>query len=40
MVPLNSWQTKPTATHAPGAVVLIRRHVGAVFLFEGTQKFL
>ncbi|MCM6778946.1 DoxX family protein [Nocardia sp. CDC159] len=29
-----------TATGAPGAVVLIRFYVGAVFLFEGILKFL
>ncbi|MGR4880459.1 DoxX family protein [Streptomyces sp. LARHCF249] len=40
MAPLNSLQTKLTDTHAPGAVILIRLYVGAVFLFEGIQKFL
>lgn len=29
-----------TSTTAPAAVVLIRAYVGAVFLFEGIQKFL
>lgn len=28
------------ATHAPGAIVLVRLIVGAVFLSEGIQKFL
>jgi putative oxidoreductase len=28
------------ATHAPGAVILIRLMVGSVFLSEGVQKFL
>ncbi|MGW0391789.1 DoxX family protein [Streptomyces sp. NPDC003042] len=40
MAPLTTWQTALTATHAPPAVVLIRLYVGAVFLFEGIQKFL
>lgn len=29
-----------TATTAPGSVILIRFYVGAIFLFEGIQKFL
>lgn len=31
---------KLLATHAPAAVILIRLMVGAVFISEGTQKFL
>ncbi|MBT2452335.1 DoxX family protein [Streptomyces sp. ISL-43] len=40
MIPFRTWQAKLTATDAPGAVVLIRLYVGAVFLSEGIQKFL
>nr|WTB29460.1 DoxX family protein [Streptomyces sp. NBC_00830] len=40
MTQLSTWQAKLTATDAPAAVVLIRLYVGAVFLFEGIQKFL
>jgi putative oxidoreductase len=29
-----------TATNAPGAVILIRLMVGAVFVLEGTRKFI
>lgn len=32
--------TRLTATNAPAPVALIRFYVGAVFLFEGIQKFL
>ncbi|MFP3986127.1 DoxX family protein [Streptomyces sp. E11-3] len=34
------WWARLTATRAPGAVLLIRLYVGAVFLSEGIQKFL
>ncbi|MBF6228675.1 DoxX family protein [Nocardia abscessus] len=40
MSTINSWTTRLTATSAPAAVVLIRFYVGAIFLFEGIQKFL
>jgi putative oxidoreductase len=40
MTSLGTWWAKLTATHAPGAVILIRLYVGAVFLSEGIQKFL
>lgn len=40
MSTINSWTTRLTVTSAPAAVVLIRFYVGAVFLFEGIQKFL
>ncbi|WP_258044801.1 hypothetical protein [Streptomyces sp. SM11] len=40
MTRLSTWQTRLTSTNAPAAVVLIRAYVGAVFLFEGIQKFL
>ncbi|CUU61105.1 Uncharacterized membrane protein YphA, DoxX/SURF4 family [Parafrankia irregularis] len=36
----NTWQTKLTATSAPAATLLIRFYVGAIFHFEGIQKFL
>ncbi len=38
--PFDTWQARLTTTTAPAAVVLIRFYVGAVFLFEGIQKFL
>lgn len=34
------WLAALTRTSAPGAVVLIRLYVGAVFLSEGVQKFV
>ncbi|MCK9931974.1 DoxX family protein [Frankia sp. Mgl5] len=40
MTQLGTWQARLTATTAPAAVILIRFYVGAVFLFEGIQKFL
>ncbi|MGW0732021.1 DoxX family protein [Streptomyces sp. NPDC002851] len=40
MTLLSAWPSRPAATSAPSAVVLIRLYVGAVFLFEGIQKFL
>ncbi|MFJ3438987.1 DoxX family protein [Streptomyces cyaneofuscatus] len=40
MTRLSNWQTRLTSTNAPAAVVLIRAYAGAVFLFEGIQKFL
>ncbi|WP_412075873.1 DoxX family protein [Streptomyces xanthophaeus] len=40
MTQLNDWQTRLTSTDAPSATILIRLYVGAVFLFEGIQKFL
>ncbi|MEW2585576.1 DoxX family protein [Streptomyces virginiae] len=40
MAHLSTWQAKLTSTDAPAATVLIRLYVGAVFLFEGIQKFL
>jgi uncharacterized membrane protein YphA (DoxX/SURF4 family) len=40
MTQFGTWQAKLTGTDAPAAVVLIRLYVGAVFLFEGIQKFL
>ncbi|GAC55075.1 DoxX family protein [Gordonia amicalis] len=40
MSPFDTWQARLTTTTAPAAVVLIRFYVGAVFLFEGIQKFL
>ncbi|MBT2430463.1 DoxX family protein [Streptomyces sp. ISL-112] len=40
MTRLSNWQTRLTSTNAPAAVILIRAYVGAVFLFEGIQKFL
>jgi uncharacterized membrane protein YphA (DoxX/SURF4 family) len=36
----NTTMGKLLVTHAPAAVILIRLMVGAVFLSEGTQKFL
>lgn len=36
----STWQTKLTSIRAPAATVLIRLYVGAVFLSEGTLKFL
>ncbi|MGK5497909.1 DoxX family protein [Streptomyces sp. URMC 125] len=35
-----TWKTLLTQTTAPGAVVLIRLYVGAIFLSEGILKFL
>ncbi|KUL22163.1 DoxX family protein [Streptomyces regalis] len=40
MPSLSTWQARLIRTRAPGAVVLIRLYVGAVFLSEGIQKFL
>jgi uncharacterized membrane protein YphA (DoxX/SURF4 family) len=40
MTQLNDSPARPASTTAPAAVVLIRAYVGAVFLFEGIQKFL
>jgi putative oxidoreductase len=40
MTQLSDWQARLTSTNVPAAVVLIRLYVGAVFLFEGIQKFL
>lgn len=40
MAHLSTWQAKLSSTDAPAATVLIRLYVGAVFLFEGIQKFL
>ncbi len=40
MTRLNDWRASLTSTNAPAAVVLVRSYVGAVFLFEGIQKFL
>ncbi|MFG2981246.1 DoxX family protein [Streptomyces sp. NPDC048258] len=40
MSQLNDWQTRLTSTDAPAATILVRLYVGAVFLFEGIQKFL
>ncbi|MDX6760822.1 DoxX family protein [Streptomyces sp. F8] len=40
MTQLDTWQAKAARTDAPAATVLIRLYVGAVFLFEGVQKFL
>lgn len=40
MTQLQQWQARLTGTSAPGAVVLIRLYVGAVFLSEGILKFL
>ncbi|MGK8558912.1 DoxX family protein [Nocardia gipuzkoensis] len=37
---INPWITRLTTPSAPAAVVLIRFYVGAIFLFEGIQKFL
>ncbi|WP_327117750.1 DoxX family protein [Nocardia sp. NBC_01730] len=36
----NTWLARLTATTAPGSVIWIRLYVGAVFFFEGIQKFL
>ncbi|AVH60678.1 MULTISPECIES: DoxX family protein [Streptomyces] len=40
MTQLGSWQAKLATTSAPASTILIRFYVGAVFLFEGIQKFL
>ncbi|WP_282698321.1 DoxX family protein [Streptomyces sp. CC208A] len=40
MTQLQRWQARLMGTSAPGAVVLIRLYVGAVFLSEGVLKFL
>ncbi|MFG3407653.1 DoxX family protein [Streptomyces sp. NPDC048142] len=37
---MTQFQQRPMGTSAPGAVVLIRLYVGAVFLSEGVLKFL
>ncbi|MEW1757452.1 DoxX family protein [Streptomyces cyaneofuscatus] len=39
MTQLQHWQAKLTGTSAPGAAILIRLYVGAVFLSEGVLKF-
>ncbi|MEV6430425.1 DoxX family protein [Nocardia sp. NPDC051463] len=40
MSQLDTWWARLTSTTAPASVILIRLYVGAVFLFEGIQKFL
>lgn len=40
MTQLQQWQARLMGTSAPGAVILIRLYVGAVFLSEGVLKFL
>ncbi|MGY1401316.1 DoxX family protein [Streptomyces sp. SS10] len=40
MTQFQQWQARLMGTSAPGAVVLIRLYVGAVFVSEGVLKFL
>ncbi|WP_394426710.1 DoxX family protein [Streptomyces sp. SGAir0957] len=40
MTQLQQWQARLTGTSAPGAAILIRLYVGAIFLSEGVLKFL
>lgn len=37
---IQRWQPRLTTTSGPGAVILIRLYVGAVFLCEGVLKFV
>ncbi|MGW3864166.1 DoxX family protein [Streptomyces sp. NPDC005047] len=39
MTQLQQWQARLTGRSAPGAAILIRLYVGAVFLSEGVLKF-